>query len=79
MVAKKKWIKAATDDSHGQFSAKAKAAGKTTAEFARQHYDAPGRLGKQARLASTLMGISHEKKPRPSRTSVRYPTRDEED
>lgn len=46
----------------GAFKAKAKAAGKSTSEFAKEKADAPGRLGKQARLASTLMNLSGKKK-----------------
>jgi hypothetical protein len=60
-MAKKKWIAKATSNAHGQFAAKAKAAGKTTREFAAEKSDAPGRLGKQARLAQTLMGMHHQK------------------
>lgn len=53
----KKWIAGATKNAHGQFAAKAKKAGESTAEFAREKADAPGKLGKQARLAETLMGL----------------------
>lgn len=60
MAAKKKFIKAATANAHGQFKAKAEAAGKTTREFAAEKASAPGKLGKQARLASTLMGMHHK-------------------
>ena len=56
------WMKDAFANSHGQFKAKAKAAGKTTAEFASEKEDAPGRLGKQARLAEVGMKASHKKK-----------------
>lgn len=56
---KKKFIQAATENAHGQFKAKAEAAGKSTREFAEEHKDSPGKLGKQARLALTLMGLSH--------------------
>ena len=59
MAGKKKWIKGATANAHGQFAAKAKKAGKSTAEFAAEKSDAPGKLGKQARLAKTLMGMHH--------------------
>ena len=57
----KKWIKSATKNAHGQFAAKAKAAGETTKEFANEHESDEGKLGKQARLAKTLMGMSHKK------------------
>lgn len=58
----KKWIKAATENSHGQFRKKAEAAGETTREYAGEHAGDSGRLGKQARLAKALMGMHHGKK-----------------
>lgn len=66
----KKWIKDATKNANGQFAAKAKKAGKSTREYASEKADAPGRLGKQARLAKTLMGMKKkaaDKKPRGER------------
>lgn len=62
----KKFIQKATENAHGQFKAKAEAAGKSTREFAEEHQHDKGKLGKQARLALTLMGLSKnkEKKPR---------------
>lgn len=48
----KHWMAEAFKNAHGQFSAKAKAAGKSTAEYAKEKYHAPGRLGRQARLAA---------------------------
>lgn len=60
---KKKWIKSAIKPSHkGEFAAKAKAAGETTREYAAEKSGASGTLGKQARLAETLMGMHHKKK-----------------
>ena len=57
---KKNWIQAAVPKSRkGVFGAKAKAAGETTREYAEEKKDAPGVLGKQARLAITLMGMHH--------------------
>jgi hypothetical protein len=53
----KKWIKKATENAHGQFRRKAEAAGKSTAEFAKEHAGDEGTTGKQARLAKTLMGL----------------------
>lgn len=50
----KNWIKGATANSHGQFAAKAKKAGMSTAAFAKSKAGAGGKLGKQARLAETL-------------------------
>lgn len=55
----KKWIKQATENSHGQFREKAEHAGKSTAAYAREHEDDSGKLGKQARLAEQLMSMNH--------------------
>jgi hypothetical protein len=55
----KKWIQKATENSHGQFKAKAERAGESTREFAKAHEHDSGKTGKQARLAETLMGMSH--------------------
>lgn len=57
----KKWIKSATSNAHGQFRKKAEAAGESTKEFAKDKADAPGRLGRQARLAENLMSMKHGK------------------
>ena len=57
-----KWIAGATSNSHGQFRAKAKAAGMSTAAYARKKYHATGVTGEQARLASTLMGLGKPNK-----------------
>jgi hypothetical protein len=57
---KRKWIKAATAGAHGQFRDKAEKAGETTREFAAEKADAPGKLGKEARLAETLMSMHHK-------------------
>lgn len=47
-----KWMKEAVPASHkGKFSEKAKRAGKSTAEYAKEKEDALGTLGKEARLA----------------------------
>lgn len=54
----KHWMKEAFAGSHGQFKAKAEKAGKSTAEFAKEKSAAPGRLGKQARLAEVGMKAS---------------------
>jgi len=55
MKGKKKWIQKATENSHGQFRKKAESAGKSTREFAEEHKHSSGKLGKQARLALSLM------------------------
>ena len=56
------WIAKATANSHGQFKAKAHKAGMSTVDYAHKMAAAPGKTGKQARLALTLMGLSHGKK-----------------
>lgn len=57
-MAKKNWIKTAIPKARrGVFKAKAEAAGKTTREYASEKADAPGALGKEARLAENLMGM----------------------
>ena len=53
----KKWISGAIKRP-GAFKAKAEHAGKTTREFASEHERDSGRIGKQARLAETLMGMN---------------------
>lgn len=58
----KKWIQGATENAHGQFKEKAERAGQTTRQFAKLHEGDSGKTGKQARLAETLMGMSHKKK-----------------
>lgn len=58
---KKHWMKKAFSGAHGQFSEKAHRAGKSTAEYAKEKEDAPGRLGKQARLAEVGMKAAHKK------------------
>ena len=45
----------------GAFTRKAKAAGMTVQSYARKMRKAPGRLGKQARLALTLKRISRKR------------------
>lgn len=52
---KKNWIQAAVPKSHeGKFTAKAKAAGESVQEYAREKAGAPGTLGKEARFAQTM-------------------------
>lgn len=61
-MAKKRWVKDALEGVKGHpFADKARAAGKTTREFAQEKSDAPGKLGQEARLATTLMGM-HKRK-----------------
>ena len=58
----KRWVQKATSEHKGAFKAKAERAGETTREYAAEKKDAPGKLGKEARLATTLMGM-HKKAP----------------
>lgn len=63
VAANGNFIAKATANSHGQFRGKAKAAGMSTAAYAKKKAHAPGVTGKQARLAATLMGLNKGKKP----------------
>lgn len=68
-MAAKKWIKGAIKpENKGKFKEKAEHAGKSTAEYAEEHAGDGGTLGKEARLAKTLMGMHHKK---PSGHSMR--------
>jgi hypothetical protein len=67
---KHKWIKDATAGAHGQFKEKAERAGESTKEFAKEKASAPGKLGKEARLAETLMGMS-KSRDRYAKKSIR--------
>ena len=67
---KKHWMKAAFADSHGQFKAKAEKAGKSTAEFAKEHEHSKGLLGKQARLAEVGMAAHKKVTPKSARQSM---------
>lgn len=60
---KKLWIQGAVPKAHeGKFTAKADRAGKSVADYAAEKKDAPGALGKEARLAQTFEGMAHKKK-----------------
>lgn len=60
---KKNWIKKAIpEENKGKFREKAEEAGKSTKEFAKEHENSSGTLGKEARLAETLMGMKKRKK-----------------
>lgn len=61
-MTQKKWIQAATANSHGQFKAKARRVGMSTKEYAQKMAGNPGKTGKQADLALILMGLNHKKK-----------------
>ncbi len=60
-MAEKKWIQKADLDT-GSFTAKAKRAGKSVQEYAREKENAPGKLGKQARLARTFKKMARSEK-----------------
>lgn len=60
---RKKWIQKAVPESHkGIFRAKAQDAGMSTRAFAQKHEHDSGKLGNEARLAETLMGLHKTKK-----------------
>lgn len=60
---KKKWVQKAIPESHkGVFKAKAEKAGETTREYASEHAGDSGKLGKEARLAQTLMGLGKKRR-----------------
>jgi hypothetical protein len=54
MAKKKHWIENAIQKP-GSFSADARRHGETTEEYAREKESAPGKTGKRARLAETLL------------------------
>lgn len=58
MKSSKDWIEKATAKNRGSFSASAKKAGESTAEYASEKSGAKGKLGRRARLAQTLMGLN---------------------
>lgn len=70
------FIAKATSNSHGQFKAKAEAAGMSTSAYASKESGAPGKLGKQARLAETLIGLGHKKKK--THAQIMYPDKDKD-
>ncbi len=55
------WIQKAHLDK-GSFTAKAKAAGKSVGEYATEKSNAPGKLGKEARLAVTFRRMAAKRK-----------------
>jgi hypothetical protein len=62
----KKWMqKAVKPANKGKFTAKAEAAGKSVPEYAAEKADAPGALGKEARLAQVFEGAAHKRKRGP--------------
>lgn len=61
-MSSKNWIAGATANSHGQFAAKAKAAGMDTVSFAKKKKGGKGVTAKQAQLAANLMNLKKGKK-----------------
>ena len=60
---RKKWMqRAVKPENKGKFTAKAEAAGKSVPEFAAEKKDAPGTLGKEARLAQTFEKAASKRK-----------------
>ena len=58
-MAKERWMgkvaaKIKSSGHEGVFSGAAHKAGKTTAEFAKEHEHSPGKIGKRARLAEAF-------------------------
>jgi hypothetical protein len=72
MAGKRRWIREAFAGSHGQFKEKAQRAGMSTSEYAKRKAHAPGRLGKQARLALVGMGRDVPGPEKKSRAEKRY-------
>ena len=61
MAKERHFMAKAFANAHGQFKAKAKAAGESTREFAEEHKHSKGRTGQQARLALVGMRASHKR------------------
>lgn len=57
----KKFIKEAVGKNKGVFANKAKAHGETTKAYALENKGASGKLGKESRLALTLLKLSRKK------------------
>lgn len=61
MAKKIKWIQKA-DIKKGAFTKKADAAGEGVHAYAEKKKEAPGKTGKQARLALTFEGMRHKRR-----------------
>ncbi len=59
-MSSRHWIEKAIKKP-GSFTAQAERAGESTAEFAGEHEDAPGKTGRRARLAELLLKMRKEK------------------
>jgi hypothetical protein len=59
-MSSKHWIEKAFKRP-GSFKAQARRAGESTAEFASEREDAPGKTGRRARLAELLLKMRKEK------------------
>ena len=71
---KKKWVKSAVKNAHGQFRAKAEKAGMSTLEYAHQHDSDSGLTGKQARLAEVLIKAGHHRAEKVHKASASHKT-----
>ena len=71
---KHRWVKNVTEHMHkGAFKEKAEEAGESTEAYAREEEHAPGKLGKEARLAESLMKMHHaHKKNSASTKTIRH-------
>jgi hypothetical protein len=56
------WIAGATSQHKGSFRKAAEKAGKSTKEFASEHDEDSGKMGKKARLAETLIGMNKKRR-----------------
>lgn len=73
MAKKKNWMKKAVPESHhGKFTEKAERAGKGVQEYAHEKADAPGALGKEARIAETFAKEAHKKGSKEHRRAAMY-------
>lgn len=71
MAGKGNWMAEAFGKHPGAFTKKAKAAGEGTIDFAHEKADAPGKTGKQARLA--LLGKKFGGGARKQAAALRHP------
>lgn len=74
MSEKKKWMKEAFSNSHGQFKAKAKKESESTSAFAHEHEHDKGLAGKQARLAEIGMKAAHHRANKVHKASASHKT-----
>lgn len=62
-MAKDKWMQSAVPQSHrGRLTRKARRAGESPMQFAREHYHSPGKTGRQARAAVNMQKRRHHRR-----------------